>query len=64
MRQQRTCCIETCVAIFLFAYRNTAHSATGVAPTVMMFIRLLRCQLDLLKSNIEETVQGPDSTAA
>ena len=58
MRWQKIGFIETCVARFLFAYRNTPQSSTGVSPAVMMFNRSLRCHLDLLKPNIEETVQG------
>ena len=58
IRRQKTGSIETRVARFLFGYRNTPHSTSGVSPAVMMFNRPLRCQLDLLKPNIEETVQG------
>ena len=58
MRQQKTGSIETRTARFLFAYRNTPQSTTGVSPAVMMFKRPLRCHLDLLKPNIEETVQA------
>ena len=58
MRRQKTGSIETRIARFLFAYRNTPQSTTGVSPAVMMFKRPLRCHLDLLKPNIEETVQA------
>ena len=58
IRQQKIGSIETRVARFLFAYRNTPQSTTGVSLAVMMFNRPLRCHLDLLKPNIEETVQG------
>ena len=58
MRQKKTGSIETCIAKFLFAYRNTPQSTTSVSPAVMMFKRPLRCHLDLLKPNIEETVQA------
>ena len=56
MRRQKTGSIETRIARFLFAYRNTPQSTTGVSPAVMMFKRPLRYHLDLLKPNIEETV--------
>ena len=58
MRWQKSGSTETHVAMFLFAYRNTPHSTTGASPTVMMFNRPLRCRLDLLKPNIENTIQG------
>ena len=49
MRSQKTGSVETRVARFLFAYRNTPQSTTGISPAVMMFNRPLRCHLDLLK---------------
>ena len=33
---------------FLFKYRITPHSSTGVSPAELMFKRRLRCRLDLL----------------
>ena len=58
MRQQTTASIEIRIAKFLFAYCNTPHSTTGMSPAVMIFNRLLRCYLGILKPNFEETVQG------
>ena len=58
MRRQKTGSIETRNARFLVAYRNTPQSTTGVSPAVMMYKRPLRCHLDLLKPNNEETVQA------
>ena len=58
MKRQKTGSIEIRIARFLFAYRNTPQSTTGVSPAVMMFKRPLRCHLDLLKPNTEETVQA------
>ena len=58
MRRQKTGSIETRIARFLFAYCNTPQSTTGVSPAVVVFKRPLRCHLDLLKPNIEETVQA------
>ena len=49
MRRQKTGSVETRVARFLFAYRKTPQSTTGILPAVMMFNRPLRCHLDLLK---------------
>ena len=58
MKRQKTGSIETRVARFSFAYRNIPQSTTGVSPAVMMFNRPLRCHLDLLKPDIEATVQS------
>ena len=58
MRRQKTGSIETRVARFLYVYRNTPQSTTGVSPAVMMFNRPLRCHLDLLKPDIGATVQN------
>ena len=57
-RWQKTGSIEIRIARFLFAYCNTPQSTTGVSPAVMLFKRPLRCYLNLLKPNIEETVQA------
>ena len=57
MRRQKTGSVETRVARFLFAYRNTPQSTTGISPAVMMFHRPLRCHLDLLKPDIGATIQ-------
>jgi transposase InsO family protein len=40
----------------LFAYRNTPHATTGVAPSQLMFKRKLRTRLELLKPSLEKTV--------
>ena len=41
--------LNTRVARFLFKYRLTPHSSTGVSPAELMFGRKLRSQLDLVK---------------
>ena len=41
---------------FLFNYRMTPHSTTGVAPAELMFGRKLRCRLDLLSPSLSEKV--------
>ena len=40
--------IESRVSRFLFKYRTTPHSTTGVPPAELMFNRHLRTHLDLL----------------
>ena len=41
---------------FLFNYRMTPHTTTGVAPAELMFGRKLRCRLDLLWPTLSEKV--------
>ena len=41
--------LNTRLARFLFKYRMTPHSSTGVSPAELMFGRKLRSQLDLLR---------------
>ena len=41
---------------FLFKYRITPHTATGVAPAEVMFGRRLRTHLDSLKPNLSKKV--------
>ncbi|XP_041970770.1 uncharacterized protein K02A2.6-like [Aricia agestis] len=36
---------------YLFDYRNSVHSATGLSPAQMVYGRNLRCRLDLIKSS-------------
>ena len=45
--------LQTKLARFLFKYRITPHSTTGVSPATLTFGRPLRCQLDLLKPDIQ-----------
>ena len=61
MRRQKTGSIETRVARFLFSYRNTPQSTTGISPSVMMFNRPLRCHLDLLKPDMGTKIQERQS---
>lgn len=46
--------METIVARYLFAYRNTPHSVTGESPAKLMFNRKLRTRLDMLKENYRD----------
>ena len=58
MKRQCDGSIETCVTRFLFAYHNTPHSTTGTSPAMLMFNRPLRLHIDLLKPDIQSTVQS------
>ena len=45
------------LAKFLFKYRITPHSSTGVAPAELLMGRRLRSRLDLLKPDVVATVE-------
>ena len=45
------------LAKFLFKYRITPHSSTGVAPAELLMRKCLRSQLDLLKPDVVATVE-------
>ena len=47
--KQSTSQLNKNMAKFLLAYRNTAHSTTGEAPSVLFLGRPLRTRLDLVK---------------
>ena len=49
--------LNTRLSRFLFQYRLTPHSSTGVSPAELMFGRKLRSQLDLLKPSVGRTVR-------
>ena len=42
------------IARFLFQYRITPHTTTGLSPAEMLLGRNLRSRLDLLKPNLEQ----------
>ena len=44
------------IARFLFQYRITPHTTTGLSPAEMLLGRNLRSRLDLLKPNLEQKV--------
>ena len=46
--------LNTRLMRFLFKYRTTPHSSTGVSPAELMYERKLRSQLDLLKPSPTE----------
>ena len=50
--------LETKLARFLFQYRLTPQSVTGVSPSELMFSRRLRSQLDLLRLDIQTRVEA------
>ena len=50
--------IATRVARFLFAYRRTPHTTTGVTPAELLLGRIPRSHLDLLKPAISNRVQN------
>ena len=48
--------IDTKLARFLFSYRVTPHTTTGVSPAELLFGRQLRTQFDLLQPNFNTKV--------
>ena len=46
------------VSKFLFKYRLTPHSVTGVAPSELLFGRRIRCRLDLWFPDTSQRVQS------
>ena len=51
LRRLKKDSLNTRLSRFLFKYRLTPHSSTGVSPAELMLGRKLRSQLDLLKPN-------------
>ena len=50
--------IDTRLARFLFHYRTTPNSTTGVSPAELLMGRKLKTHLDHLRPNLASTVQG------
>ena len=46
------------VSKFLFNYRLTPHSVTGVAPSELLFGRRIRCRLDLWFPDTSQRVES------
>ena len=46
------------LANFLFRYRTTPHSTTGVTPAELMGKRRLRTKLSLIKPNLAQVVEN------
>ena len=49
--------METRIARFLFHYRNTPHSTTGVSPAEMLLKRQPRSHLNIMRPYISSTIQ-------
>ena len=49
------------LARILFNYRVSPHSTTGVAPSELMFGRMIKSKLDLVKPNIQSRVEKNQS---
>jgi len=45
------------IARFLFTYRNTPQTTTGMSPAELLFGRRLRSRLDLLKPDLYKRVE-------
>ena len=58
MKRLPTGTIPEKLARFLFWYRLTPHSTTGVPPTELLIGRRARSKLDLLKPNLTEMVEA------
>ena len=56
MRKLSNGSIETKLSRFLFKYRSTPQSTTGVSPAELMFGRPLRSQLDLMRPSVQSNV--------
>ena len=48
--------IDTRISRFLFRYRLTPHSTTGVSPSELLFGRRIRSQLDFIRPSIQQRV--------
>ena len=49
--------MKTRIARFLFHYRNTPHSTTGVSPAEMLLRRQSRSHLNIMRPNISSNIQ-------
>ena len=49
--------VNTRVARFLFLYRRTPHTTTGVTPAELLLGRIPRSHLDLLKPDVSQRVK-------
>ena len=56
MRKLSNGSIETKLSRFLFKYRSTPQSTTGVSPAELTFGRPLRSQLDLMRPSVQSNV--------
>ena len=58
LQKRNTLSMSHRLANFLFAYRNTPHTTTGVTPASLFLKRLPQTQLSLLSPNLAETVEN------
>ena len=56
MRKMSEGSIDTKISRFLFQYRNTPQTITGISPSELLFSRRPRCHLDLLYPNLKNQV--------
>ena len=57
LRKLKEGSLETRLSRFLFKYRITPHSSTGVSPAEVIFGRRLRSHMDSIRPNIGATAQ-------
>ena len=57
LRKMKEGTISDKLARFLFAYRTTPHTTTGVSPAELMFSRRLQSRFDLMKPSLEAHVE-------
>ena len=50
--------VSAVIAKYLLVYRNTPHSTTGEAPSLLLMGRRLRTRLDLLIRLVEKHVEA------
>jgi len=55
---QQRCVSCNIIAKYLLVYRNTPHSTTGEAPSLLLMGRRLRTHLDLLIPSVEKHVEA------
>ena len=56
-QEKGKCSIETLVSRFLFSYRNTPHSRTGLSPSELLMKRRPRTHLTSLKPDLQSKTQ-------
>ena len=56
--------LQTQLSRFLFRYRLTPHSTTGVAPSELLLGRCPHSHLDLVKPDLQQHVQSKQFTQA
>ena len=56
--------LEERIARFLFAYRTTPHTTTGVSPAELLMGRKLKTSLDLVRPGVVERVTQRHTHAA